>query len=211
MVERQTVRFTQSAQTGGLKERTKAGETLRAKREDAEKALTPKKSIKKYCLLVCDKKKRKNSKRDVIKCPEWRCPLYPYRTGIQQNSVRIYGENAKRERIRDLEIARHNVEIAQNKLNEELFKTEAMRSEREIKGKEKRKRMEEAIERQMKDYKLQTIDMLQRREKHVAEAEENLLRKKERVRKLEELHDRELELGMWGDPEDIEINEKESE
>lgn len=78
--------------------------------------LTPKQSIKQYCLLVCTKKDKENSKRAVSDCLYRTCPLYPYRKGQYKSQKGPFSENEIKRRVRRLEQARKQVVYAENAL-----------------------------------------------------------------------------------------------
>ena len=187
----------------------KGSEIIEANQD--ERVLTPKKSIKNYCLYECEKKGRRYSKRDVAMCTHYRCPLYPYRSGVLRKKVQVYGKTLKNQRLQYLQSARDAVKRAEEKYEEEWKKTEELKIEREVKAKEKRKSLEAKADLIIREYRKQTNEMMKKREKYLTRAIDYVNEKKRRVKELEELYDRELELGMWGDPEELYNEEQECE
>lgn len=131
------------------------------------KIKTPKKCIRDYCLMRCDRDKRLNSKRDVVECVLTECPLHPYRTGQLKGRRGPISENTKRNRIARLERARYYVTTAEKAV----------------------KKVEEQLQRrknEVKDY-----------EGRLRKAERKVDDRKKAVRKLEILFNDELEAGIW--------------
>lgn len=95
----------------------------------------PRECIKDYCLLHCEKKEARNSKRSVAECRTFSCPLYPYRLGKLkwEKPDRDLSKTKQEKRIQKLRTARRKVENAET----------ALRSAQEN-LKEKRDRFDEA-------------------------------------------------------------------
>ena len=128
---------------------------------------TPRKCIRDYCLMHCERDKRKNSKRDVVECIIRDCPLHPYRTGQLKARSGPISETTKSRRIARLERARHLVETAERDVGRAKEKVEA----------------KQAV---VEDYKCR-----------LHAEEKKLESRKEAVRKLEMLFNDELEAGIW--------------
>ena len=131
------------------------------------KIQTPRKCIRDYCLMHCEKKGRKNSKRDVVECIHTHCPIYPYRTGQLKGRRGPISERTRRNRISRLEYARKLVGTAERDLGLEH---------------EKLKKKQKVVDEQMKKIKA---------------AEKKVEDRKKKVRKLEILFNDELEAGIW--------------
>lgn len=127
----------------------------------------PRQCIRDYCLMHCERDKRKNSKRDVVECIIRECPLHPYRTGVMKGRSGPINNEAKRNRIARLERARYLVECAERKIEQE---------------KERLKNGEDKVE----EYK-----------KRIHKAESELKKRKNAVRKIEIAYNDELEAGIW--------------
>ena len=76
-------------------------------------------AIKDFCLLHCQKKDKKNSKRAVAECLNRKCPLHPYRTGVLRQRREPMTEGEHKSWARRLELARKKVTYAENNLRRE--------------------------------------------------------------------------------------------
>ena len=78
----------------------------------------PRECIKDYCLLHCEKKEARNSKRSVAECRTFSCPLYPYRLGKLrwEKPDRDLSKAKQTKRIQKLRTARRKVENAETAL-----------------------------------------------------------------------------------------------
>ena len=139
---------------------------------------TPRKCIRKYCLFICETKGRKGSKRDMVNCPEIKCPLFPYRTGQLKARSGPINPGAKRARIARLEQARRWVTYAEANL-------------------EKKKKMLEERKNKNEEILKQYVDGVQA-------AEEKLEKCRKRVRGIEIVFNDELERGLWGTDKSLE-------
>lgn len=136
-------------------------------RDNDDRVQTPRKCIKNYCLMHCERDKRKNSKRDVVECVITSCPLHPYRTGQLKARSGPIGENTKSKRIARLERARYLVTTAQR---------DVAIAEEKLKAKQ---------------------DVVAEYQNKVDKAKEKVEARKNAVRKLEILFNEELEAGIW--------------
>lgn len=161
--------------------------------------LTPKKSIKSYCLMWCNRKERKNSKKDVARCPEYRCPLYPYRFGLLKRKTRPISEITKTNRLEELIKAQKQVENAELRVKSEWKKLESLKIERKVREEEKRKLMEYGIKREIKEYRAKTKELVREQESRYKNAELRLEKLKERFDKMDDLCRMEIESGLWGE------------
>ena len=95
----------------------------------------PRECIKDYCLLHCEKKEMRNSRRSVSECTMKSCPLWYYRLGKLkwEKQDRDLSKTKQEKRIQKLRTARRKVENAET----------ALRSAQEN-LKEKRERFDEA-------------------------------------------------------------------
>ena len=154
---------------------------------------TPKKCIKAYCLNVCTNEKkgrgRIGSKRDVLECINYECPLRNFRTGIARNRRSVISDKTKEERIARLERARERVSIAERKLAEAEESLSRLSERKETKRTELQKKYEDELER--------IQEKIEEKQRSVEIAKENLQDRKEAVRKMEIRFNEELEAGIW--------------
>lgn len=158
-----------------------------------ERIPTPRKCIKEYCLRLCEKKGRLNSKRDVVECTERLCPLHPYRTGMLKARSGPKNERAKMVVLARLEQARKWVDKGDKKLWEEREKLQRVRIEQS----DKVLNFRDEQMKKMKEYNKKCADVISRQEEVVKEAESVLEERKKRVKKLETLYNDQLEAGHW--------------
>lgn len=95
----------------------------------------PRECIADYCLLKCEKKERRNSRRSVSECLTRTCPLWPYRTGKLkwEKPEKDLSEAKQKKRIQKLRLARRkaeNAEIALKRAQEEAEAKEQVCRER---------------------------------------------------------------------------------
>lgn len=103
--------------------------------EEQKEVRHPRECIKDYCLLHCEKKEMRNSRRSVSECTMKSCPLWYYRLGKLkwEKPDRDLSKTKQEKRIQKLRTARRKVENAET----------ALRSAQEN-LKEKRERFDEA-------------------------------------------------------------------
>lgn len=142
---------------------------------------TPRKCIRDYCLMHCERDKRLNSKRDVVECVNNKCPLHPYRTGQLKGRSGPIGEWTKNNRITRLERARYYVTTAEQKV----------------------KKVEEQLQRRK--------DEVAEYEGRLRDAMRIVDDRKKAVRKLEILLVNELEAGIWDTHGETQENLEEEE
>lgn len=78
----------------------------------------PRECIKDYCLLHCEKKEMRNSRRSVSECTMKSCPLWYYRLGKLkwEKPDRDLSKTKQEKRIQKLRTARRKVENAETAL-----------------------------------------------------------------------------------------------
>lgn len=76
----------------------------------------PRECIADYCLLHCEKKEARNSRRSVAECCLKSCPLWYYRTGKLkwEKPEKDMSKTQRERRIRKLQTARRKAESAEN-------------------------------------------------------------------------------------------------
>lgn len=93
----------------------------------------PRECIADYCLLKCEKKEMRNSRRSVSECLLVSCPLWPYRTGKLkwENPEKDMSKTKRERRVKRLESARRKVDQAEKwlKYSESDFKRVSQRVE----------------------------------------------------------------------------------
>ena len=126
---------------------------------------TPKKCIKAYCLNVCTHEKkgkgRIGSKRDVLECINYECPLRNFRTGIARNRRAVISDKTKEERIARLERARERVTVAERRLAEAEASLARYLEAEDARLKALQKQREDAIERIQQRHR-ERVESLQR-------------------------------------------------
>ncbi len=133
----------------------------------SKKIPTPKQAIRDFCLMACERKEKKNSRRAVAECTERECPLHPYRTGQLRARSGPLTEGEQRARIERLEQARRRVTYAENNLRRA---NDTMAFRREV----------------FQKY----VDAVEVRKAELEEA-------RRKVRQMEEAFNAELEGGLW--------------
>ena len=151
-------------------------------RDNDKRVQTPRKCIKDYCLMHCERDKRKNSKRDVVECVINTCPLHPYRTGQLKARSGYFSEPQKQRKIGQLERARHLVTVAER---DKKLLEEKLQAKKDI----------------VADY-----------ENRVRAQQGKIDERKAKVRKLEILFNEQLEAGIWNSNRiDFDLNQSEEE
>lgn len=135
---------------------------------DEKKFPAAREAIRDYCLMVCEKKDRANSRRAVAECPEIKCPLYAYRTGLFRPERGVVSRTKKSRKILALDTVRKRADKARDNLN--AAKRVADRKE---------------------DIWKESLREVRNKEKELDEIMEE-------VRKTEAEFDQELEAGIWG-------------
>ena len=168
----------------------------RAKTNDT-RVDTPKKCIKKYCLMHCEKKGRKNSKRDVVECINRECPLHPYRTGMLRARSGAKNEQAKASIMRTLEQARKNVERANERYLAKWKELEETKLNCEAVMEEKRVVFEDEMKKKQANFNSKYLERIEAKEREVENAKGIIEERKNRLKKLEILYLQQLEAGHW--------------
>ena len=174
---------------------------------------TPKKCIKAYCLMHCERKGRKNSKRDVVECINRECPLHPYRTGMLKARVGPKSESAKARIMLTLEHARLNVEKANERYLRAWKDLEETKMRCEDVMEEKRVSLEEEMKQQQEKFNQKYLERIESKRQSVKAAENIIEARKARLKQLEILYLEQLEAGHWinDETEGVDGEEKESE
>lgn len=201
-----------------LKLKVKGSETIENKqiermKDQDTRVQTPKKCIKAYCLMVCEKKGRKNSKRDVVECIERECPLHPYRTGMLKARSGPKNEQAKTAIIEGLERARKNVGKANERYLKKWKELEETKLRFEATMEDKRAELEEEMRQKQEHFNKRYLDRIQAKEREVKAEEAIVEKRKDRLKKLEIIYLEQLEAGHWinDETEGVDGEEKESE
>jgi septal ring factor EnvC (AmiA/AmiB activator) len=124
--------------------------------------------------MHCEKKGRKNSKRDTATCVEADCPLHPYRTGVLKARTGPIGEWTKQRNIAELERLRRSARAADRALEEERANL---------------RKKQHAVEEQRRK--------VEEQQKKVQKAEKTAMDARKQVRDLEIEFTKQLEAGLW--------------
>ena len=158
---------------------------------------TPKKCIKDYCLMHCEKKGRKNSKRDVVECINRECPLHPYRTGMLRARSGPKNEMAKSRIMLTLEHARMHVEKANERYLKKWKELEETKMRCEAVMEQKRIALEEEMRQKQDKFNVRYLEQIKAKERDVQIEKKTIEERKERLKKLEILYLEQLEAGHW--------------
>ena len=158
---------------------------------------TPKKCIKDYCLMHCEKKGRKNSKRDVVECIARECPLHPYRTGMLKARSGPKNEMAKSRIMLTLEHARLNVERANERYLKAWKELEETKMRCEAVMEQKRIVLEEEMRQKQEKFNQKYLDRIAAKEREVQIEKNTIEERKDRLKRLEILYLEQLEAGHW--------------
>lgn len=167
--------------------------------------LSPKKSIKEYCLFRCKKDgKTVGSKRDVIGCMEIHCPLYHYRTGILKSNKNILSKREKSSKLYRLERARREVATEEKRVESIKERYENAK----LKNRERYFYEKEMTETRRKNRDWETEKTYG---KNLEDAQNVLEEKRNAVKRLEDSYEEQLSAGLWGDVKTEELTEEETE
>lgn len=162
--------------------------------------LTPKKSIKEYCLFRCQKNgKTVGSKKDVLGCLDIHCPLYHYRTGILKSDKNRISKREKSSKLYHLERARREAESARKKVASISNKIE----EEKRRNRERYFEDENDAKNRMKNRDLQIKETYGRK---LEDAKSMLDKNESVVKSLEASYEEQLLAGLWEstEPEETE-------